>query len=50
LDGAYNRYGRLEARLLVDKLLVRASAPDVVQRLHGAYPGLAGRSDNDVLA
>ena len=41
LKGAYSRYGRLEARLIVAKLIVRASEPDVVQRLLGAYARLA---------
>lgn len=50
LKGAYTRYGRLEARLIVAKLIVRASEPEVVQRLLGAYSGLAGRGENDVLA
>jgi hypothetical protein len=49
LKGAYSRYGRLEARLIVMKLIVRASEPDVVQRLLGAYSRLAGRSENEVL-
>ena len=38
LKGAWNRYGRFEARLIVAKLMVRASDPDVVQRLLGATP------------
>lgn len=48
--GAYNRYGRLEARLIVAKLIVRASEPEVVQRLLGAYARLPGRGENDVPA
>ena len=41
LKGVYTRYGRVEARLIVMKLIVRASEPDVVQRLLGAYARLA---------
>ena len=48
--GAYNRYGRLEARLIVMKLITRALEPDVVQRLLGAYARLAGRGENGVPA
>jgi hypothetical protein len=51
LKGAYNRYGRLEARLIIAKLMVRTSSPDVVERLLGAYTGLAAKSENnEVLA
>ena len=47
LKGAYSRYGRLEARLIVMKLIVRAHEPEVVQRLLGAYARLAaGASTN----
>ena len=49
LRGVYNRYGRFEARLIVAKLMVRASDPEVVERLLGAYTGL-GRRENDALA
>ena len=48
LKGAYNRYGRLEARLIVATLMVRASDPEVLHRLLGAYTGLAGRGANEV--
>jgi hypothetical protein len=50
LKGAYNRYGPLEARLIVAKLTVRASEPEVAQRLLGAYARLAGRGETDVPA
>ena len=50
LKGAYSRYGRLEARLIVAKLIVRASEPEVVKRLLGAHARLAGRGENDALA
>ena len=50
LQGAWSRYGQLEARLIVAKLIVRASEPEVVQRLLGAYARLAGRSETDALA
>jgi hypothetical protein len=45
LTGACNRYGRLEARLIIAKLMVRASNPDVVGRLLGAYGALANKSE-----
>ena len=45
LKGAYSRYGRLEARLIVAKLIVRASEPEVVQRLLGARALLAARGE-----
>jgi hypothetical protein len=47
LKGAYTRYGRLEARLIVMKLIVRASEPDVVQRLLGAYTTLAAEASTN---
>ena len=50
LKGTYNRYGRLEARLIVAKLIVRASEPEVVQRLLGAYARLPGRGESDAPA
>lgn len=50
LKGAYNRYRRLEARLIVAKLMVRASDPEVVERLLVAYNGLADGTENGVLA
>ena len=50
LKGAWSRYGLIEARLIVAKLIVRASEPEVVQRLLEAYARLAGRGENDVLA
>ena len=50
LKGAYSRYGRLEARLIVMKLIVRASEPEAVQRLLGAYARLEGRGENDLAA
>lgn len=44
LKSAYNRYGRREARLIVAKLMVRASDdPDVLERLFAAYKQLADR-------
>jgi hypothetical protein len=46
LKGSCNRYRRLEARLIVAKLMVRASDPDVVKRLLGAYAGLAADTEN----
>jgi hypothetical protein len=49
LKGAYGRYGRLEARLIVAKLITRASEPEVVQRLLGAYAQLPTRGENDAL-
>jgi len=50
LKGTYNRYGQLEARLIVAKLMVRASEPEVVQRLVGAYSRLPGHSESDLPA
>lgn len=50
LKGTYNRYGRLEARLIVAKLIVRASEPAVVQRLLGAYATLPGFTERDLPA
>jgi hypothetical protein len=47
--GAYNRYRRLEARLIIAKLMVRASDPEVVSRLLDAYVSLAVKSQNKVL-
>ena len=44
LKGAYNRYGRFEARLIVAKLMARASDPEVLHRLLDAYARLAGMS------
>lgn len=44
LKTAYARYGRREARLIVAKLMVRASDPDVIERLLVAYNGLNGES------
>lgn len=44
LKTVYARYGRREARLIVAKLMVRASDPDVVERLLLAYNGLNGES------
>jgi hypothetical protein len=50
LKGTYNRYRRLEARLIVAKLMVRASSAENVERLLGAYTGLAGKSETKVQA
>lgn len=47
LKGAYSRYGRLEARLIVAKLIVRASEPEVVQRLLGAHARLAAEASTN---
>jgi hypothetical protein len=46
LKGAYNRYARLEARLIVAKLMIGASDPKVVGRLLDAYNGLAAKREN----
>lgn len=48
LKGAYNRYGRFEARLIVAKLMVRASDPKVVERLLSAYARLADRRETEI--
>jgi hypothetical protein len=45
LKSAYGRYGRREARLIVAKLMVRASDPDVIERLLEAYKRLADQTD-----
>lgn len=45
LKGAWNRYGRFEARLIIAKLMVRASDPQVLEHLVAAYAGLAAESD-----
>lgn len=43
LKGTYNRYERREVRHIIAKLMVRASEPEVVERLAGAYQSfLAG--------
>ena len=44
LKGAYNRYGRLEARLIIAKLMVRASEPGAVERLLDAYATLVAKT------
>lgn len=49
LKGAYNRYGRFEARLIVAKLMARSSDPEVVERLFGAYTHLADPGEAGVL-
>jgi hypothetical protein len=49
LKGEYSRYRRLEARLIIAKLMVHASDPEVVERLLGAYRGLADKTQNKVL-
>lgn len=48
LKGAYNRYRRFEARMIVVKLMVRASDPAVVERLSGAYSTLADKSGKEL--
>lgn len=48
--GAFNRYRRLEARLIIAKLMVRASDPEVVSRLLDAYASLAAKNQDGVLA
>jgi hypothetical protein len=51
LKSAYNRYGRREARLIVAKLMVRASDdPDVVERLLEAYKRLADKREEGAIA
>jgi hypothetical protein len=50
LTGSYSRYRQLEASLIVAKLIVRASEPEIIQRLLGAYARLSGRGENDALA
>jgi hypothetical protein len=50
LKSAYNRYGRRDARLIVAKLMVRASDPDVVERLVAAYGRLADTREEGVPA
>lgn len=48
LRTAFNRYGRREARLIIAKLMVRASDPEVVERLLGVYRRLADKREDEV--
>lgn len=45
LKGTYNRCGRREARHIIAKLMVRASEPEVVERLAGAYQSFTARHE-----
>lgn len=47
LKAAYNRYGRRDARLIIAKLMVRTSDPEVVERLVGVYARLADASEDE---
>ena len=49
LKGAYNRYRRFEARLILAKLMVRTSDPKVVSHLLAAYASLALKSQDEAL-
>jgi hypothetical protein len=50
LKGSYNRYGRFEARLIIVKLMARASNPQTLKRLFGAYTRLADLSEPEQMA
>ena len=45
LKGTYNRYERRDVRYIIAKLMVRASEPEVVQRLAAVYQSFTARQD-----
>jgi hypothetical protein len=45
LKGTYNRYGRRDVRYIIAKLMVRASEPEVVERLARVYQSFTARQE-----
>lgn len=45
LEGRYNRYGRRDVRYIIAKLMVRASEPEVVERLARVYQSFTARQE-----